>query len=45
MAIMVNRAVLEHRLFTGLSLRHLAGLIEELMQILETVLISRRSAG
>ncbi|MCX4851369.1 hypothetical protein OHB19_40085 [Streptomyces sp. NBC_00893] len=30
MAIMVNRTVLAHRLFTGISQRHLACLIEEL---------------
>lgn len=30
MAIMVNRAVLTHRLFTGISRRHLACLVEEL---------------
>jgi hypothetical protein len=29
-AIMVNRAVLAHRLFTGISRRHLACLVEEL---------------
>ncbi|MFJ3142686.1 hypothetical protein ACIPJM_09580 [Streptomyces halstedii] len=30
MVIMVNRAVPPHRLFTGLSLRHLGRLVEEL---------------
>ncbi|AUA17059.1 hypothetical protein CFP59_09252 [Streptomyces malaysiensis subsp. malaysiensis] len=31
-AIMVNRAVLAHRLFTGVSQRHLARLVEELAE-------------
>ncbi|MGC9544389.1 transposase family protein, partial [Streptomyces sp. UG1] len=30
MSVTVNRAVLAHRLFTGISRRHLARLVEEL---------------
>ncbi|MCZ9352526.1 transposase [Streptomyces mutabilis] len=42
---MVNRAVLAHRLFTGISREHLAGLVEELAAPWEAGLESRRHAA
>lgn len=44
MAIMVNRAVLAHRLFTGLSRRHLACLAEELAEPWQAGVEGRRHA-
>jgi hypothetical protein len=44
-AIMVNRAVLAHRLFTGISRRHLACLIEELALPWEAGVEGRRHAA
>ncbi|MER6564607.1 transposase family protein, partial [Streptomyces sp. NPDC001027] len=45
MAITVNRAVLAHRLFTGISRRHLACLIEELAQPWQAGVEGRRHAA
>ncbi|WP_371789723.1 transposase [Streptomyces sp. NBC_01471] len=45
MAITVNRAVLAHRLFTGISRRHLARLIEELAVPWQAGLEGRRHAA
>ncbi|MET9567475.1 transposase family protein, partial [Streptomyces tauricus] len=42
---MVNRAVLAHQLFTGISQRHLACLIEELAQPWQAGLEGRRHAA
>lgn len=44
-AIMVNRAVLAHRLFTGISRRHLACLVEELVAPWQAGLEGRRHAA
>ncbi|GGR65764.1 transposase [Streptomyces aurantiogriseus] len=45
MAIMVNRAVLAHRLFTGISRRHLALLVEELAVPWQAAVEGRRHAA
>lgn len=45
MAIMVNRSVLAHRLFTGLSRRHLACLVEELAVPWQAGVEGRRHAA
>ena len=45
MAIMVNRAVLAHRLFTGISRHHLARLVEELAASWQAGLEGRRHAA
>ncbi|WP_344323765.1 transposase family protein, partial [Streptomyces macrosporus] len=42
---MVNRAVLAHRLFTGISRRHLSRLIEELAQPWQAGVEGRRHAA
>ncbi|MDH6554232.1 hypothetical protein M2163_000881 [Streptomyces sp. SAI-135] len=45
MVIMVNRAVLAHRLFTGISGRHLALLVEELAEPWQAGVEGRRHAA